>query len=98
MSGRSSSERPLLGICAVRERARWSFWDQMAHLVADSYVGSLQRAGGLPIILPIDREPPSRVADLLEGLLLIGGADVDPATYGATREPGTEATYPERDA
>jgi putative glutamine amidotransferase len=82
----------------VRERARWSFWDQMAHLVADSYVGSLQRAGGLPIILPIDREPPSRVADLLEGLLLIGGADVDPATYGATREPGTEATYPERDA
>jgi hypothetical protein len=30
------SEGPVIGICAVRERARWSFWDQPAHLVADS--------------------------------------------------------------
>ena len=39
------SEPPVIGICAVRERARWSFWDQEAHLVADAYVACVQRAG-----------------------------------------------------
>jgi putative glutamine amidotransferase len=97
MSARSS-ERPLVAICAVRERARWSFWDQAANLVAHSYVGALQRSGAVPLIVPIDEHAPAPVVDLVDGLLLIGGADVDPATYAAAREPETEATYPERDA
>ena len=50
----SVSERPVIGVCAVRERARWSFWDQPAHLVADSYVAPLQRAGALAALLPVD--------------------------------------------
>jgi putative glutamine amidotransferase len=33
----------------------------------------------------------------IDALLLIGGADVDPASYDAPREPVTETTYPERD-
>src|SRR5215472_3506079 len=33
--------RPVIGICAVRERAKWAFWDQDAHLVADTYVRHL---------------------------------------------------------
>jgi putative glutamine amidotransferase len=97
MSERSDS-LPLIGIPAVRERARWSFWDRTAHLVGDSYVGVVQRAGGLAVILPIDPRAPDRVIDALNGLLLIGGADVDPASYGAEPEPGTEGTYPDRDA
>jgi putative glutamine amidotransferase len=43
--------RPVIGICAIRERARWAFWDQEAQLVADSYVAPLQRAGGLAVLL-----------------------------------------------
>jgi hypothetical protein len=31
-----------IGLCAVRERARWAFWDQTAHLVADTYVEAVQ--------------------------------------------------------
>ena len=45
---------PVIGICAVRERARWAFWDQAAHLVADSYVAPVQRAGGVAVLLPVD--------------------------------------------
>ena len=41
---------PVIGICAVRERARWSFWDYPAHLVADSYVASVQRTGAIAVL------------------------------------------------
>jgi len=89
---------PVIGLCAVRERARWSFWDQEAHLVADSYVAPLQRAGGVVVLLAVDVRAPLELLDRIDALMLIGGADVDPASYGAEREPATEATYPERDA
>jgi putative glutamine amidotransferase len=89
---------PVIGICAVRERARWAFWDQDAHLVADSYVAPLQRAGAVVVLLPVDRRAPAQqLLDLIDGLLLIGGADIDPSMYGARKEPATEATYPVRD-
>ena len=52
------SDLPLIGICAVRERAKWSFWEKTVHLVADSYVGIVQRAGGLALILPVDTRSP----------------------------------------
>jgi putative glutamine amidotransferase len=88
---------PVIGICAVRERARWSFWDQVAHLVADSYVASVQRAGGVAVLLPVDVRAPAELLERIDGLLLIGGADIDPGVYGTPREPVTEATYRERD-
>ena len=88
---------PVIGICAVRERARWAFWDQEAHLVADTYVASVQRSGAIAVLLPVDTRAPAELLERIEGLLLIGGADVDPASYGAPREPATESIYPERD-
>lgn len=98
MSAPSDERLPLIGVCAVRERARWSYWDKTAHLVPDSYVGAVQGAGGIPLILPVDERSPARIAGAIDGLLLIGGADVDPSTYGAERDATTENTYPERDA
>lgn len=88
----------VIGIAAVREEASWSFWRQRAHLVADSYVAAVQRSGALALLLPVDRRSPEPLLDRIDGLLLIGGADVDPASYGAEREAETESTYPERDA
>jgi putative glutamine amidotransferase len=90
--------RPVIGLCAVREPARWSFWDQEAHLVADSYVAPLQRAGGIAVLLAVDTRAPLALLDRIDGLLLIGGADIDPAVYGAERAAATELVYPERDA
>jgi putative glutamine amidotransferase len=94
----SAPSEPIVGICAVKERARWAFWDQEAHLVADSYVSSIQRAGAIAILLPVDRRAPLELLDRIDGLLLIGGADIDPSSYGAPSEPATESTYPDRDA
>ena len=88
---------PIIGICAVKERARWAFWDQEAHLVADSYVSGLQRTGAIAILLPVDRRAPQRLLELIDGLLLIGGADIDPRSYGEPADPAIESTYPERD-
>jgi putative glutamine amidotransferase len=93
----NAPSEPVIGICAVRERARWSFWDQPAHLVADSYVASVQRTGAIAVLLPVDTRAPLELLERIDALLLIGGADVDPAMYGAERERATEATYPERD-
>jgi putative glutamine amidotransferase len=94
----SDSDRPVIGICAVRERARWAFWDQAAHLVADSYVAPIQRAGGVAVLLAVDTRVPVELLDWLDGMMLIGGADLDPASYGAARDPATESVYPDRDA
>jgi putative glutamine amidotransferase len=93
--------RPVIGLCTALERARWSVWDQQAVLLPRSYVDAVQRAGGLALMLPPD--PVADVdadewLDLLDGLLLAGGADVDPAAYGAERDPHTTGTVPERDA
>jgi len=87
----------VIGICALRERARWAFWDQDVHLVADSYVAPLQRAGGLAVLLALDTRAPLELLDRLDGLMLIGGADIDPSVYRAVRDPATESTYPDRD-
>jgi len=88
----------VIGLCAVRQRACWSFWDQQAHLVADSYVASVQRSGAIAILLPVDARAPRSLLERIDGLMLIGGADVDPSWYGAERDPATQTTYPERDA
>jgi putative glutamine amidotransferase len=92
--------RPVIGICTAVERARWSVWDQQALLLPRSYVDAVQHAGGVALLLPPDPEverDPDEVLDLLDGLILAGGADIDPATYGAEPHPETHGTVPERD-
>jgi putative glutamine amidotransferase len=90
--------RPVVGLCAVRERARWALWDQDAHLVADSYVRAVSEAGAVAVLLPVDPRAPLELLDRIDALMLVGGADVDPASYGAQRDPATESTYPQRDS
>jgi putative glutamine amidotransferase len=83
------------------ERARWSVWDQQAYLLPRSYIVAVQRAGGLALMLPpdeaLEREP-DEVLDLIDGLILAGGADIDPASYGTAPHPETRGTVPERDS
>ena len=86
-----------IGICAVRERARWAFWDQTAHLVADTYVAAVQAEGAHALLLPVDGRRPEALLDRVDGLMVIGGADLDPELYGAARSEHTEKTYRERD-
>jgi putative glutamine amidotransferase len=93
--------RPVIGLCTALERAQWSVWDQPAVLLPRNYVDAVQRAGGLALLLPPDPqlvERPGELLAMLDGLLLAGGADIDPATYGQQPHPETQETVPERDA
>ena len=65
-----------------------------------TYSLALQRAGGLALILPPDdvvAEAPDELLDMLDGLILAGGSDIDPASYGAQPHPETRGMRPERD-
>jgi putative glutamine amidotransferase len=92
--------RPVIGICSALEHARWSVWDQEAFLTPRGYVDAVQRAGGLALLLVpdeiLEREP-DEILDLLDGLIFAGGADIDPAQYGAEPHPATNGSVVERD-
>lgn len=64
----------------------------------EPYVRRVEEAGGLPILLPTT--DPARVPGLLalvDGVILIGGDDVDPALYGAKRHPALGSVDRARD-
>jgi len=101
MNASSGTGRPVIGMCVALEYARWSVWDQRAMLLASNYVEAVQRAGGLALMLPVDpraAEDPGEMLDLVDGLVLTGGADIDPGSYGERAHAETVDTVPERDA
>ncbi len=92
--------RPVIGICAALERASWSVWDQQAALLPFNYIEAIQQAGGLAVMLPPDdrlAEEPGQALELIDGLMLAGGADIDPCTYGENAHSETSGTVPQRD-
>jgi putative glutamine amidotransferase len=96
----TEARRPRVGICAALEHARWAVWDREAVLLARSYIDAIQAAGAVALMIPPDawvERHPDDVLDGLDGLILAGGADVDPSAYGAERDPATGRTRPERD-
>jgi putative glutamine amidotransferase len=96
----SGMKRPVIGMCTALERARWSVWDQQAVLLPRNYVEAVQRAGGFALMLPPDPrlvEDPGEALALIDGLLLAGGADIDPLAYGQQAHAETAGSVPERD-
>jgi putative glutamine amidotransferase len=92
--------RPVIGICTSLTDARWSVWDQQAALLPYDYMRRIQRAGGLAVMIPPDPElelDPDPMLDLLDGLILAGGEDIEPARYGDEPHPMTGRPVPERD-
>jgi putative glutamine amidotransferase len=91
---------PAVGICAAIDRVVRGPWDEHVAFVQRTYVSAVQRAGGIALVLPPDEAAVDHAGDWLErldALLLAGGADIDPASYGAERAPETAGTWPERD-
>jgi putative glutamine amidotransferase len=68
------------------------------HSMRADYVRSLERSGALPVVLPPLRpEHAEAVLERLDGLVLSGGVDVDPALYGRARHPKLGCVDRERD-
>jgi putative glutamine amidotransferase len=88
---------PLIGLSAYCERARWRAWDTEAVLLPRRYADSVEAAGGVPVLLP----PVPGIENALgrlDGLLLSGGGDIDPARYGAEADPRSGSIHADRDA
>jgi putative glutamine amidotransferase len=86
-------------MCTALERARYGAWDVDTFLLQTSYVEAVQRAGGVVLMLPPDpHADPDQLLDLVDGLILAGGRDVDPAAYGDDPHPETDDPRVERDA
>ena len=89
--------RPVVGITAYVEPARWGPWDQLAVLIPHDYVRMLEAAGARPLVVPPSEDGVEETLDALDGLLFSGGADLDPALYGADAHGETDAPRHDRD-
>jgi putative glutamine amidotransferase len=91
--------QPLIGLSTYREQARWGVWDQPADLLPTQYAAAVERAGGVPVLLPpSDPRAADAVVARLDGLVISGGADVDPGRYDAAPGPRTVTWRTDRDA
>jgi putative glutamine amidotransferase len=92
-----SSISPLIGISCYAQPASWGSWEHVqVNLLPRRYADAVARAGGLPVLLP----PVPAIGDVLDrldGLILSGGGDIDPARYGAVREAATDPGNAARD-
>jgi gamma-glutamyl-gamma-aminobutyrate hydrolase PuuD len=79
---------PLIGITTYLTPARWSYWDLETALVPADYVRAVERSGGRALLVPPFARAVSETLDALDGLILIGRADLDPSLYG--EEPHAE--------
>ncbi len=98
----TASAAPLIGVTGRRKQARdiAGFPENLGHLDADVFLSNYHcdvlAAGGLPVPIPLDGDP-ARYLPHLDGVLLTGGADVDPGRYGEAPD-GNGSYEPERDA
>ncbi len=95
------SELPLIGVTTYREQARWGVWDTRADVLHAQYADAVVAAGGVPVLLPPASSADEVAAALvarIDGLVVSGGADVDPALYGEQPHPSTASWRADRDA
>jgi len=92
--------RPLIAVPAYRlEPGRVARWPQGGYGVPAPYLDALRRAGARTAILsPGEVAEADDLLDPFDGLLLVGGGDVDPTRYGSELGAHDYAIDPERDA
>jgi putative glutamine amidotransferase len=85
--------KPVIGLVPIVDKKRECTW------MLPGYEELLMASGAIPLVLPItDSEADLRqTASMLDGVLLTGGHDIDPATYGQQRQPWCDESTPERD-
>jgi putative glutamine amidotransferase len=88
--------RPLIGLTTYGEFLKLGIGDVYAAALTMTYVKAVHASGGRAILITED-DPGTDVLDVLDGMVLTGGADVQPALYGQEEHERTY-TRPARDA
>lgn len=92
--GGTIRKKPLIGVVPLYDSEKESFW------MLPGYMEGIEAAGGIPVMLPMTADDGilEELVGTLDGFLLTGGHDVDPALYGAEKSPACGETCPARDA
>ena len=90
---------PIIGISTYHQNADWRGWSEEGALLPWTYVTSIQDNGGVPVLLPPvgDTAEAEAVIGRLDGVVIAGGTDVNPALYDSPAHDKTEAIAPDRD-
>ncbi len=96
--GERARMRPVIGVTSYAQDARWGVWHLPAALVPLAYVDAIERAGGRALVIPPAETDVEETLAALDGIVFSGGADVDPARYGADAHPETDTPQTRRDA
>lgn len=101
-----TSKKPVIGICTnystdekVGFKTNLGMGGQEWQLLANDYIIAVEKAGGIPVILPITEEITTSIDSLtiLDGILFTGGSDIDPVYYGENPNYGLQAVDIKRD-
>ena len=105
-------QRPLVGVSTYRQTTSWWSWERDAALVPGTYLDVLEAAGGQPVLIPppgsgsggprgegpdAGRGGLESLVAALDGLVLIGGGDIEASRYGQDADPRNGGTSRPRD-
>lgn len=94
----SDVSRPLIGITTYLDVTRFAVYDTVSAVLPWTYVEQVRSAGGRAVMVPPDPDGGVEVLEALDGLVIAGGADVEPYRYGEVPSPNLGGLSPERDA
>jgi putative glutamine amidotransferase len=83
--------QPLIGITTYGRN------ENQAFSLPAAYIDAIRRAGGIPVLLPPGEPHLSQLLGRLDGLILAGGGDIDPAFYNGRLHETIYMLDPERD-
>lgn len=88
--------KPVIGLTASFKPDSWT----PQHIMNDSYCHAIRHFGGIPLLIPAlaDRDELEYLLSAIDGLVLTGGDDLDPALFGEGILNDTVSLCPERDA
>lgn len=100
MKERFPYARPVIGItCHVARQTSPGGHQMDFHRLAARYAFAIQAAGGVPVVLPASGRyaaEPAAAVTAVDGLLISGGTDLPPESFGKETHPSLRGTDPER--